>query len=94
VVLKLMFIPFRVLGGLLAAALASRLFARIWRLVDKEEPPDPEQSQVSLGKLATALLLQGAVFRAVRGLVDHGSRQAFRRVTGRWPGEKHAPDPA
>jgi hypothetical protein len=33
-------------------------------------------------------LLEGAIFRAVRGVFDHGSRQAFSRLTGSWPGEE------
>lgn len=86
--LKVMFIPFRVTGGLVAGALAGRLFGRIWRLIDAADPPAPEQRDVPLGKLAAALVLQGAVFQGVRGLVDHGARQAFRRTTGRWPGQK------
>jgi hypothetical protein len=90
--LKVMFIPFRLLGGLLAGVLATKLFDRLWRLIDKEQAPDPEQREVSIGKLAAGLLLQGAVFSAVRGLVDHGSRQAFTRLTGRWPGEQR-PEP-
>jgi hypothetical protein len=88
--LRLLFLPFRFAGGLIAGVLASKLFAGIWRLIDKEKAPDPGQREISIGKLATALLLQGAVFRGVRGLVDHGSREAFRRLTGRWPGEKRA----
>jgi hypothetical protein len=88
--LRLMFFPFRFAGGLVAGVLASKLFERIWRLIDKEEAPDPGQREISIGKLAAALLVQGAVFRAVRGLVDHGSREAFRRLTGRWPGETRA----
>ncbi len=84
--LKLMFIPFRVIGGLLAGTLAARLFARIWALIDSEQPPDPEQRRISIPKLLAALVLEGAIFRAVRGLADHGAREAFLRVTGRWPG--------
>jgi hypothetical protein len=34
-----------------------------------------------------ALLLEGAVFRAVRGVVDRGAREAFSKLTGVWPGE-------
>jgi Protein of unknown function (DUF4235) len=86
-VLKLMFIPFRVLGGVLAGALARALFKQLWSLVDKQEPPDPQQREISPGKLTAALVLEGAVFKAVRGLVDRGSRVAFSRLTGRWPGE-------
>jgi hypothetical protein len=88
--LKLMFIPFRVIGGFLAGKIATRLFRRLWALIDSEQAPAPEQREASLGKLAAGLALQGAVFQGVRGLVDHGSRVAFTRLTGRWPGAKRA----
>ena len=88
--MKLMFIPFRLLGGLLAGVTAKNLFEKIWSLVDREQPPDPEQRRISVPKLLIALSLEGAIFRAVRGLTDHGARQAFSRLTGRWPGEKHS----
>ena len=39
-----------------------------------------------------ALGIEGAIFRAVRGLVDHEARRGFQRMTGSWPGEKK-PDP-
>jgi hypothetical protein len=37
-----------------------------------------------------ALMLEGAIFGAVRGLAEHGSRSVFSRLTGRWPGEERA----
>jgi Protein of unknown function (DUF4235) len=88
--LKLMFIPFRVIGGFLAGKLATGLFRRIWALIDSEQAPAPEQRDASIGKLVAGLVLQGAVFQGVRGLVDHGSRVAFTRLTGRWPGKPRA----
>jgi hypothetical protein len=42
-------------------------------------------------KLVAALLIEGALFSLIKGLVDHGSRHAFARITGAWPGEE-APD--
>jgi hypothetical protein len=90
--LKLMFIPFRLLSGVLAGVLSKKLFERIWGLIDKQQPPEPEQRRISVAKLATALALEGAVFRAVRGLADHGARETFERLTGRWPG-KQRPQP-
>lgn len=86
--LKLMFIPFRLISGMLAGVVATKLFERIWRIIDKEEAPDPEHREIPVAKLLAALVLEGAIFRAVRGLVDHGSRVAFTRLTGRWPGEE------
>jgi hypothetical protein len=38
-------------------------------------------------KLGPALLVEGA-FRLVKGMVDHGTRQGFFRLTGSWPGEE------
>ena len=44
-------------------------------------------------KLAVALALQGAIFRAVRGIVEHAARRTFARTTGTWPGEER-PEPS
>ena len=38
--------------------------------------------------LGLALVIDGTVFALIRGLVDHGSRLAFTRATGAWPGEE------
>jgi Protein of unknown function (DUF4235) len=82
-----------VLGGVVAGALGKKAFERLWGAVDDEEPPDPKHRQVEWRKLIPALLLEGAIFRALRGLFDHGSRRAFSKLTGSWPGEER-PDPA
>jgi hypothetical protein len=88
---KFAFRPVSVLAGLVAATIAKKVFARVWGLVDEEEPPTPDRRNARLQKLVPALLLQGAVFAVVRGLVDRGSRHAFRRATGTWPGEQGRP---
>jgi Protein of unknown function (DUF4235) len=85
---KLLFIPFSIVGGLIAGLLSKKLFDLTWGLVDEEEPPEPEHRDVSWAKLAIAMALQGAIFRAVRGIADRSSRLAFYRFTGSWPGEE------
>lgn len=86
---KIFFMPMRILTGLLAGVAARRLFARLWGMFDRERrAPDPTRRDIPLGKLAGGLALQGAVFGAVRGLADHGSRAAFRKLTGVWPGPR------
>ena len=90
---KILFLPFSILGGLLAGTIAKKLFDLAWRVVSEEEAPEPEHREVSWAKLLAALAIEGAIFRAVRGLVDRGSRASFSRVTGRWPGEER-PDEA
>jgi hypothetical protein len=84
---KLIFRPLSIVAGLLAGMTGKKLFQRLWSVLDKEEPPKPEQRPVSIRMLALALAMEGALFRLVKGLVDHGSRRAFSRLTGSWPGE-------
>ena len=90
--LKLMFMPFRLVGGILASVVSKKLFEGIWSRIDKEHAPNPEFREIAIPKLVAGLALEGAVFRAVRGVVDHSMRVVFFRLTGRWPGEK-APEP-
>lgn len=86
--MKVAFLPVSIMGGFLAGVLAKKAFEGIWGKVDEEEPPEPEHREVSLIKLGLALALEGAIFRLVRGLFDHGARRGFARMTGSWPGEE------
>jgi hypothetical protein len=84
---KFLFIPFSALSGLLAGFIGKRAFRGVWSLIDKQEPPDPKRRDASWGKVVAALLLQGAIFSAARGIVDRASRKGFSKLTGSWPGE-------
>jgi hypothetical protein len=86
--MKLVFIPVSILGGLIAGLISQKAFDAIWGKVDQEEPPHPDQRGVNLGKLVIALLIEGAIFRLVKGLFDHAARRGFARMTGAWPGEE------
>ena len=85
--MKLIFAPIGILAGLLAGFLAQKGFERVWALFDEEDAPAPDQRDVPLPKLIGALVVEGAVFRLVKGLVDHGTRKGFSNLTGTWPGE-------
>ena len=86
--MKFIFAPIGIVLGLIAGMLGSKIFERIWALIDEEEPPKPEHREFSWPKLVVALLIEGAIFRLVKGLVDHGSRTSFAKLTGSWPGEE------
>jgi hypothetical protein len=85
---KVLFAPVSIAGGLLAGVIATKIFERIWSLIDEEEAPEAKHRDIPWDKLIPALLLEGAIFRVVRGLFDHAARQAFSRATGTWPGEE------
>ena len=89
---KILFIPFGVLAGLIGGFVGKKLFDLTWGLVDDEEPPEPEHRDAPWWKMLVALALQGAIFRAVRGVMERGSRSAFYKLTGDWPGEED-PEP-
>jgi hypothetical protein len=85
---KLLFIPFSVVSGLVAGLAGKKVFEQLWGVIDDREPPEPEHRFASWQKVLLAAALQGAVFRATRALVDRGSRSAFASLTGSWPGQE------
>jgi len=85
---KVIFVPVSIGGGLLAGLIGKKLFSLVWGVVDDQEPPRADHRRVNISKLVIALLVEGALFALIRGLVDHGSRHAFARVTGAWPGDE------
>jgi uncharacterized protein DUF4235 len=91
-VARVLFAPISIAAGLIAGLLGRKLFERAWGLIDDEEPPDAEHRQIEWPKLIAALAVEGAIFRLVKGLVDHGARYSFQRATGSWPGEE-TPEP-
>jgi hypothetical protein len=86
--MKLVFLPISVTLGLLAGLVAKKAFDQVWGLIDDEEPPQPQHREFAWPKLVAALVMEGAIFRLVKGLADHGARRSFARVTGSWPGEE------
>ncbi|HEY1355048.1 MAG TPA: DUF4235 domain-containing protein [Solirubrobacterales bacterium] len=85
--MKLIFAPIGIVSGLLAGWVAQKTFERLWSVFDDEEAPEPGQRDASLPKLVMALVVEGAVFRLTKGLVDRGARRTFAGLTGSWPGE-------
>ena len=90
--MKLLFIPFSIVAGLIAGFLGKKLFEGAWGLIDDEEAPESEHREAPFAKILIAAALEGAIFRATRAATDHQMRRAFAGFTGTWPGEE-APEP-
>ena len=90
--MKIIFIPFSIVAGLIGGFVARKVFDQLWGLVDEDEPPDSKHRDIQWTKLLIAAAVQGAIFRAMKEATDHYSRRAFYRTTGTWPGEKE-PEP-
>jgi hypothetical protein len=89
---KLLFAPIGILAGLAAGFAAQKGFERLWAMIDEEEAPEVEDREVSYPKLVAALLLEGAIFRLVKGMTDRSARLGFASLTGTWPGEDESSD--
>jgi hypothetical protein len=89
---KIVFLPLRLGAGIAAGIVGKSLFRALWGVIDDEQAPKAEHRRIRLSMLALALVIEGALFRTLRGLADHGSRRVFARLTGSWPGEEQ-PEP-
>ena len=85
---KLAYRPVGLVASLAAGAIASAVFKQVWkRFSDKEDAPDAMQSEYGLGQIVLAAMLQGAIFAAVKALIDRGGARGFQRLTGSRPGD-------
>lgn len=87
---KIFFAPFAMVGGLIAGLLGRRIFKTAWGLIDDAEPPRATDGEARWSRVVIALVLQGAIFSASRGVVDRMLRKAFAYLTGYWPGQRRA----
>jgi hypothetical protein len=85
---RFLFAPIGIIAGLAAGFAAQKGFEKLWAVFDEEEAPEPEDREVSYPKLVAALIVEGAIFRLVKGMVDRSARRGFASLTGRWPGEE------
>ena len=85
---KLAYRPVGIVASIAAGAIASAVFKQIWkRVADEEDAPDALQSEYGIGQILLAAALQGAIFAAVKALIDRGGAKGFQRLTGSWPGD-------
>ena len=92
VAMQYAFRPIGIVLGILSGLGAKKLFDFIWGKFDEEEAPNPEHREINWTKFIAAMLVEGAIFRLIRGFVDHHSRRAFAGLTGTWPGQEE-PEP-
>ena len=85
---KLLYKPVGVLFSVLGGILAGALFKRIWRAVAHEsDAPDATDEGKGWLEVVSAAAAQGAVFGAVKAVIDRAGAVGFARLTGAWPGE-------
>jgi hypothetical protein len=86
---KILYRPWGLVASILGGLIASQVFQQVWKRVDPEsdEAPKPLSGDSRLRKILLAALIQGAIYSAVKALIDRGGARAFERWTGEWPGD-------
>jgi Protein of unknown function (DUF4235) len=85
---KVAYKPVGLLTGMVAGAIASLVFRQLWKRVsDEEKVPDPLQREYPWREIVLAAAIQGAIFAVVRAVINRGGAEAFRKLTGTWPGD-------
>ncbi|WP_329389397.1 DUF4235 domain-containing protein [Streptomyces sp. NBC_01351] len=72
--------------GAIGGALAGIAFKQVWkRLGHEDDAPTATDEDRSWREVLVAAALQGAVFAAVKALIDRSGAVATKRLTGTWP---------
>jgi Protein of unknown function (DUF4235) len=80
--------PMSLAAGITGGLLAGVIFKQVWRRVsDEQEAPEATDAAYGWGEVVAAAALQGAIFAAIKAIVDRGGANGFRKLTGVWPGE-------
>ncbi|MFG2985501.1 DUF4235 domain-containing protein [Streptomyces sp. NPDC048258] len=83
---KIAYKPVGLALGAIGGMLAGAAFKQIWkRLGHEDDAPDATDEDRSWREILIAAALQGAVFAAVKALIDRSGAVATKRLTGTWP---------
>ncbi|MFD7256856.1 DUF4235 domain-containing protein [Streptomyces sp. NPDC059874] len=83
---KIAYKPVGMALGATGGALAGIAFKQIWkRLGHEDDAPSATDEDRSWREVLIAAALQGAVFAAVKALIDRSGAVATKRLTGTWP---------
>lgn len=85
IVINLLYKPFAIVSGLIAARIGKSVFASVWSAIDDAPPPLPGTGESSVAKVVGAQALQAGVMAGVAAGVDRAFAGAFHHFIGAWP---------
>jgi hypothetical protein len=90
---KLLYKPFSLITGLIAARVGKKIFKSMWTWVDDaEKPPKPTAPDASFSKVVGGATLEAATMASVTSAADRATAEAFHYLFGVWPGKPSKED--
>ncbi len=86
---KILYRPVGIVSSIVGGLVASMLFKQVWKRVSAGEgadPPGPLESEYPFKEIVLAAVLQGAIYAAVKAVIQRQGARTFQRATGEWPG--------
>jgi hypothetical protein len=91
---KLLYLPFSLIAGLIAKQAGKKLFKSVWSRVDTAEtPPKPTAPDASFSKVVGGATLEAATMASVTAAANRASAEAFHYLFGVWPGKTTEEEP-
>ncbi|WP_265521725.1 DUF4235 domain-containing protein [Oerskovia flava] len=87
---KILYRPFGLASSIVGGLVAGAVFKQVYKKVsptEHDKAPGPLASEYGVRELLVASLVQGAIYAAVKALIDRGGARAFQKWTGEWPGD-------
>jgi hypothetical protein len=85
---RILYKPFAIVAGLIAARLGRSAFKTMWAKIDPGDPPNPKAEEASMGKVVGAAALEAATMAGVAAAAERASARTFHYLTGFWPAKK------
>ncbi len=90
--MRLLYKPFGIIAGIIAARLGRKAFDSVWTKIDETPPPRPGTGQGTAVKVIGAQALRAGVMAASAAAVDRVFARGFHYFIGLWPKKPPKPD--